>query len=335
MAEPHFHRTRLPPTAKNGDKLRTKTFAAQHAGSFSVSVSISLSLLTFLPLFRTEGPSHSRRKLCKHHTAPRAFHTRKHFLACALKGLNQALHALFFCVCLEIIFILAGHVSCAVIVAWPLYYFICTVVIPAIHTWEDRVVDWLNKVFSQVMSPNVTVEASSTEVTFILLPSRRASFGSTYDSGEDVTTTPASSEVDESMRMLASPLFTQHVDRTPCRTHIFISIVVSRTYEHTGPSHAHACGSGCSQELCCPLAHSKVIPSHSMFHRTLLGVPDTFSSFCSSPPQTTPTSRQLPGIRKVQNARFSKAESANMALCELNRQIHSHRVELYHTGRAY
>ena len=28
--------------------------------------------------------------------------------------------------------------------------------------------------------------------------------------------------------------------------------------------------------------------SHSMFHRTLLGVPDTFSSFCSSPQQTTP-----------------------------------------------
>ena len=39
-------------------------------------------------------------------------------------------------------------------------------------------------------------------------------------------------------------------------------------------------------------AHSKVIPSHSMFHRTLLGVPDTFSSFCSSHPQTTPTSRR-------------------------------------------
>ena len=36
-----------------------------------------------------------------------------------------------------------------------------------------------------------------------------------------------------------------------------------------------------------------------MFHRTLLGVPDTFSSFCSSPPQTTPTSRPLTGIRST------------------------------------
>ena len=32
-------------------------------------------------------------------------------------------------------------------------------------------------------------------------------------------------------------------------------------------------------------------------HKTLLGVPDTFSSFCSSPPQTKATSRPLAGIR--------------------------------------
>ena len=59
---------------------------------------------------------------------------------------------------------------------------------------------------------------------------------------------------------------------------------------------AHACGSRCSQELCCPYAHSTIISSHSMFHRTLLGVLDTFSSSCSLFSQTTPTPRLLTGI---------------------------------------
>ena len=53
------------------------------------------------------------------------------------------------------------------------------------------------------------------------------------------------------------------------------------------------------------LAHSKVIPSHSMFHKTLLGVPDTFSSFCSSPPQMTPTSRPLTGIKSPSLCHFA------------------------------
>ena len=42
--------------------------------------------------------------------------------------------------------------------------------------------------------PNDPVEVSSTEVT-TLLPSRKASIGSTHNSGEDVVTTPAVSEV--------------------------------------------------------------------------------------------------------------------------------------------
>ena len=45
----------------------------------------------------------------------------------------------------------------------------------------------------------------------MLLPARKASVGSTYNSGEDVATTPVSSEVDErqSIGMLASPLQVQ------------------------------------------------------------------------------------------------------------------------------
>ena len=53
--------------------------------------------------------------------------------------------------------------------------------------------------------PDDPVEVSNTKVTTMLLPSRRASDGSTYNSGEDIATTPASSEMDErqSMGMLA------------------------------------------------------------------------------------------------------------------------------------
>ena len=56
--------------------------------------------------------------------------------------------------------------------------------------------------------PNATVEISSADITPILLPSRRASFCSVYNSGEDVTMTTASSEVDErqSIGRLASLL---------------------------------------------------------------------------------------------------------------------------------
>ena len=36
-----------------------------------------------------------------------------------------------------------------------------------------------------------------------------------------------------------------------------------------------------------------------MFHRTLLDMPDTFSSFCSTPPQTTPDSLLLTRIKRT------------------------------------
>ena len=47
-----------------------------------------------------------------------------------------------------------------------------------------------------VYVPNDSVEVGSTEVTTVLSPPRRASIGSTYNSGEDIATTPALSEVD-------------------------------------------------------------------------------------------------------------------------------------------
>ena len=74
----------------------------------------------------------------------------------------------------------------------------------------------------------------------------------------------------------------------------FFSVLLCRVRLSTFNIHTR-----CSQELCCSFAHSKVIPSHRLFHETFLGVPDTFSSFCSSPPQTTPTSRPQIGIRSA------------------------------------
>ena len=63
----------------------------------------------------------------------------------------------------------------------------------------------------------------------MLLPPRRACFGSTYNSGEDVTTAPVSSEVDErqSMGMWASPLFTQKREASAALAFIYHSHGVS------------------------------------------------------------------------------------------------------------
>ena len=79
----------------------------------------------------------------------------------------------------------------------PSLYIPRTVLNPAIHAMEASLVDWSNNVLSQVNEPNVTLELSSTEVTLVLLPSRRSSFVSAYNTGEDVTTALVSPEVDE------------------------------------------------------------------------------------------------------------------------------------------
>ena len=93
----------------------------------------------------------------------------------------------------------------------PLFFYNLTVTTQyhRIHGQRDCSGEWPYKVRSQVMSPNTTVEISSAEVTPIHPPSRRAFSCPVYNSGEDATITPVSSEVGErqSMGMLASPLF--------------------------------------------------------------------------------------------------------------------------------
>ena len=66
----------------------------------------------------------------------------------------------------------------------------------------------------------------------MLVPSRRAGIGSTYNSCEDIATTPASSEVDErpNMGLLASPVLTQERNAAPFRIyHSNIENVESRS----------------------------------------------------------------------------------------------------------
>ena len=155
--------------------------------------------------------SSERRLSCKHHTAPRALHTRKHFFRVWLKKL-EGLSTLCFFLCLPQIKLFVTpvcRVSCAVIAVrlpaffhihstFPLCHVPRTVFNPAIHGQPG---------FSAEQGPltnhepNVTVEVSSAEVTPRLLPSTRASFCSAYNSAEDVTTTHVSSEVDKKHSM--------------------------------------------------------------------------------------------------------------------------------------
>ena len=74
---------------------------------------------------------------------------------------------------------------------------------------------------------------------------------------------------------------TESEDRTPCRTHIFLS--VARFDHHT---------------------HLRVAQGldGSMFHRPLFDVLDPFLSFDSTPPPSTPTAMPMTGIRRSPSA---------------------------------
>ena len=92
-----------------------------------------------------------------------------------------------------------------------------------IHGQKDSLVDWLPLTGYE---PNATVEVSSAEVAPILPPSRRASFCSVYNSGEDVITTLVSSKSmrDKTWEMLASPLLTQKREASALPAIIYHSI---------------------------------------------------------------------------------------------------------------
>ena len=79
------------------------------------------------------------------------------------------------------------------------------------HFFLCRTALLLYSTFQTGYESNAPVEDGSTDVTTVLLPSRTASIGSTYNSGEDIGTTSAVLEVDERSKfgMLASALLTR------------------------------------------------------------------------------------------------------------------------------
>ena len=88
------------------------------------------------------------------------------------------------------------------------------------------------------------------------------------------------------------------MDRTPGRTHVF-PVLSCRACPSTFNPHMHM---RVAQGLRC---HSSQNVS-----QTLLGVLDTFSSFCSSPLRTTTTSRPLTGIRRTSCATSLEREQS-------------------------
>ena len=142
----------------------------------------------------------------------------------------------------------------------PLYSFPRTVVPTAIHTLEDSLVAWLNKSPLLCYEPNVTVEASSAEVTPMLSPSRRASFGSTYNSREDVTTSLVSSEVDKRQKHVNVGFTAVHAEeRGKCSTSKNLSIWQRKFCVTliTQSSHGETCGD--------VLAQTKIEPRSTKF----------------------------------------------------------------------
>ena len=94
-----------------------------------------------------------------------------------------------------------------------------TGVSPAIRNQGFRLGVLPNRGVSQVMSPTILLRSPPRKLQQHSYPprlrSRKASVGSSYNSGEDVATTRASSEVDErpNLGVLASPLLTQERDK--------------------------------------------------------------------------------------------------------------------------
>ena len=146
-----------------------------------------------------------------------------HANICSRVAQGSSARFCFFVSALEWSFvILVCHFSCAVIVVcFPAFSsftprsHLCCIPSHSVEPCEPRTRGQSGRLAERCpltgYEPNVTVEASSTEVTTMFIPARRASFCSAYTSGEDVTTVPVSSDVDErlGMGMLASPLLVQ------------------------------------------------------------------------------------------------------------------------------
>ena len=136
---------------------------------------------------------------CKLHCAPRTCHTHKHFLACGSSMQGSRAHFMSHAQRSWL-----DRISCPPPHSTPSLLYPPNRSIPCISPQGVPFGRLAEQSPVTGYEPNEPVEVGSTEVTTLLLPSRRASIGST-------ATTPASSEVDErpNLGMLASALSTQ------------------------------------------------------------------------------------------------------------------------------
>ena len=140
---------------------------------------------------------------CKQCTAHRTCHSRKHFFACGSSGAH-APHFSLFCVISQNSH-LHRHISCRTRIVHGLtafFFHFRTALRLCFHPLKWSIscnpqhgVQFAEQSPITGYEPNDLVEDSSTEVATMFQPSRRASVGSTYNSGEDIATTLASSDL--------------------------------------------------------------------------------------------------------------------------------------------
>ena len=201
--------------------------------------------------------------------------------------------------------------------------------------------------------PNTTGEISCSEVTLIHPPSRRTSFCSVYNSGEDATTTLVSSEVDET-QSIGRPLLMQKREAcaVPTRIHHSTGKSSMSSSSHTRSAgrpvavYSHKRKSSrdprSAQETYTTSERIRTEQQEVRYHLNLqadeaaegekaalsrLSVAD-FHTRLLLEEQRNRILSEAGSELKMQEL---KAESTDIALRELNRQIHSPRKELYHT----
>ena len=167
--------------------------------------------------------------------------------------------------------------------------------------------------------PNVTVEISSAEVTTNLQPSRRASFCSLYNSGEDVTTTLVSSDVNERQSM---------GDLLRCTSHERKSSSDPRSVQETHSARARTRTE--HQEVRDQLKlRADEAPEGGKAALSRLSEAESHTRLLLEEQKN----QKLSEARSGMNMQELKTESADLALRILNRQIRSHLAELYHTNQ--
>ena len=244
---------------------------------------------------------------------------------------------------------------------FPLYFILLTVMNNrSIHAQQDGLVELAIQSSLAGFEPNTTVEISSAQVTAVHLPSTRPSFCSVYKSGEDVTTTLVSSEVDErqSIGRLAASLRVQKREASAAAARIYHSTgekfnVKLSSHSKRGrlvATHSHRRKSSrdprrvqernsASDRI---RTERQEVRDHLRFREdeAAEGEDAALSRLSGAEHHTRllfeeQRNQILSDTRSEMDMQELRSEKADMVLRESNRQIHSHRVDPYHTNQVY